>query len=213
MTTCSTRGAWLTDSVANILMQHPPPNHTSSVIIHNARRRAVESNPDASFAVREEHTTFIFVGGTPAGTDGTGPEMRAAAAWADRMREGFNSKGLAIDWSYGHFEDPARIDIVKSYGAEGARRLRKVKGQYDPWNVFYKGYPRMRPAWKSPENRRSMRGDGLKKRWILPGPANWLITCSWLRKVRVIRGRSSLIARHNFIDSSPYIHTSVYKLV
>jgi hypothetical protein len=47
-----------------------------------------------------------------------------------------------MDRAYGNFEDPANGDVVKDYGVKTADRLRAVRRQYNPEDIFYKGYPK-----------------------------------------------------------------------
>lgn len=139
MRTRNTRSAYLNEATAEILVRNPPPNHLSVVVIHNARGKAVDFHPDASFPVREEHTTYCIVGAAPAEADEK--EMQQAVDWADRVWKELEETGLVMDQVYGNFENPAHLDVGECYGAESASRLRGIKKHFDPGNVFYKGYP------------------------------------------------------------------------
>ncbi|KAJ5328485.1 6-hydroxy-d-nicotine oxidase [Penicillium brevicompactum] len=141
MRTRNTRSAYLNEATAEILVRNPPPNHLSVVVIHNARGKAVDFHPGASFPVREEHTTYCIVGAAPAEADEK--EMQQAVDWADRVWNELEETGLVMDQVYGNFENPTHLDVGECYGAESASRLRGIKKHFDPSNVFYKGYPNL----------------------------------------------------------------------
>jgi len=103
-------------------------------LIHHAHGRASKYNPAAAWAHREDH--YIC---TPCGyskTDSTPDELAVSSTWSNELVQTLRETGLGKEKGYWSLSRPEHCNAVKFFGEETVRRLRDLKGKYNPQNML-----------------------------------------------------------------------------
>lgn len=130
----------LSPALIRIIMEHPPPtNGTSAILFHHAHGRALQPDPTAAWAHRNEH--YIW---TPCGfaeLDATPERQEASRRWSDELFRTAFEAGLGLEKAYWNLSPPEHCDAVRFFGLETVGRLREVKRKYNPRNAFPAALP------------------------------------------------------------------------
>ncbi|KAJ5767758.1 hypothetical protein N7533_000341 [Penicillium manginii] len=130
--------------VGAILERCPPPHPLSAVIFHynhgRGVRHGVADNVGAAFPNRHQHVILGLHGGTRSGQANT-QELADAAKWVTGLEEAIDQNGLSLEGGFPAFWPPDQVDVERFFGEQGAARLRRLKAQLDPNDVFRHAMP------------------------------------------------------------------------
>ena len=133
--------AGITPKLADVLQKNAGLSGATQLIAHNAHGAAIKADPTSCFVNRTPHLVFGIGAGVAPPATGSGPEMREAAQFSDRLADSLKAEGLSMDSAYMNFSPPDECDTLLFYGKETTERLKIMKKKYDPQNVFFKAYP------------------------------------------------------------------------
>lgn len=124
----------LTPELIDLLVDNPPPatNFGSLTLFHHASHRAVESNPNSAYGIRQDHYIFAVTGGVS--TTASVEDRKEAEKWTNELYNKIQKAGLSMSKGYYSFSRPEHADAVAYYGEDSVKRLRKLKQKYNPRN-------------------------------------------------------------------------------
>lgn len=125
----------MTPEVIDILKQslsEAPASYTVTGLLNYGR--SAQTNPSASFGLREPHVQ-LFVNAYDELA-----RMAHASGWVNSLADRIQSTGQAMDANYASFAAPG--DKVNESFGDGLDKLRELKAEVDPSNVF-------RGLWKA----------------------------------------------------------------
>ncbi|KAH6651976.1 hypothetical protein BKA67DRAFT_537825 [Truncatella angustata] len=116
-----------------ILARHPLPTPTSVVVLHNCHGAGTRFDSTAAFGNREQH---ILVG-LAALCDWADEDAKAQIkSWPGAVYDELVAAGLNTGWKYVNFNIREKDDGKMYLGEKGVERMRKLKGRWDPDDVF-----------------------------------------------------------------------------